>query len=480
MSFHRYNWSNNMSCIHVADTPNKKQEMNEEEEEVIKNQATASGSPRSVAVVPDVIQFHYDSEEEEGRPTSNPHVRLHWNMDPEVSFSDWKIEISYKVKTNTTTAADIDDNADISNSSTSITTKTKLYHVHKSVLAVGARRSEYFARLFHTNNTYKDNISQIELEPCAAEAFPIVLDYLYCPERCLQVNSQNAAPLHYLGSYLEMKQLRWDSRKFWKEDLTVDTLSHYYRHATLFDDEKLLDAVVDVCAREISHVLIPDDFPCDFENHIVRVASEPSFWLRVLAKYNKDWPDYQSLHVSKLMSHFCESYKEMDAATFNQIVDPDHLPCIATEVAFSFLQLEAKFFPHSPQTEVVTELSDLQLRCVESLAFSWPCIDVSDGGDTKVLLKTLSPLFLSELLTRSLARAQMTNTLLQNQVQTLTCAKEMLEQKNAKLKRANSGASLSNLSTTPSKAQTTAQQQQSKKEAAGTLLMEQQEDRVEI
>jgi len=373
-------------------------------------------SPRSVAVIPNVISFPSRSDdgkgEEEVKSISNPHARLHWNMDPEVSFSDWIIDITYPVETAEGETAQ----------------KTKTYHVHKSVVAVGARRSEYLARMFlqQTAAGKNNNTTTIHLECLAAkQVFPIVLDYWYNgPDRPLSITTEAAPSLYHLGQRLEIPPLMEEVQHFWECDLTVDNLATYYQQAVLYGNDVLMEHVIDRCAKDISQVS-PE------YSEIVKVSS-PTFWLSVLKKYNKDWPDYQSLHVSKIISKFCQTYPFLTASLFNDLVDSDNLPCISPEVALDFLALERNFFPHA--TEVVLELSDLQLRCIESLAFSWPCVPIQDDA-TKQILQQLSPLLLTELYTRSMARAQVTNTLLQNQVTSLNGAKEMLEDKNARLKR---------------------------------------------
>jgi hypothetical protein len=91
---------------------------------------------------------------------------LLWRQDPEESYSDWTLLISYETT---------DENEKTA-------TKTDEYHLHKGILAVGPRKSEYFARLFKAGGRFAEsssNTSRIILTELEANAFPHFLDYLY-------------------------------------------------------------------------------------------------------------------------------------------------------------------------------------------------------------------------------------------------------------------------------------------------------------
>ena len=122
--------------------------------------------------------------------------RLNWRMDPEESYSDWSIEILVGEKIYRT------------------------YHVHKAILSMGSKRSEYFARLFSNKNLkeHEAQRSRIELEELAAKAFPVMLDYVYSlwGDKPPMI-TKNAVILHYLGGYFEVRGLRKKARDFWEE-----------------------------------------------------------------------------------------------------------------------------------------------------------------------------------------------------------------------------------------------------------------------
>jgi len=90
-----------------------------------------------------------DEEEEE--------VRLDWRMEPKETLSDWTIEVVVDKKTHST------------------------YHTHRVTLSLGSKKSEYFERLFQSENfvEQKTRTSRIELDELAAQAFPVMLDFMY-------------------------------------------------------------------------------------------------------------------------------------------------------------------------------------------------------------------------------------------------------------------------------------------------------------
>ena len=93
-----------------------------------------------------------DDEREDGMESC-----LDWRMKAKESHSDWTIEILVNGKSHC------------------------IYPVHKVALSFGSNRSEYFVRLFQNESCseHKTSTSRIEMEEPAAQAFPIMLDYLY-------------------------------------------------------------------------------------------------------------------------------------------------------------------------------------------------------------------------------------------------------------------------------------------------------------
>jgi hypothetical protein len=136
----------------------------------------------------------YDSDEE---PPIDEGGRLDWRLEPAQSHSDYDIEVQFDRRL---------ENED------SITA-TQVYHVHRNILAVGPKRSEYFARLLQGSFLEMEtNTSKIQLDEVAANAFPYMLDYIYERNETLAITSETAVALHWLGQYFEIRRLRWEVR----------------------------------------------------------------------------------------------------------------------------------------------------------------------------------------------------------------------------------------------------------------------------
>jgi hypothetical protein len=140
-----------------------------------------------------VENISYDSDEPPSPIWEKVNAdKLLWRQDPEENYSDWTLLISYETT---------DENEKES------TTKTDEYHLHKATLAVGLRKSEYFARLFKAGGRFAEsssNTSRISLTKLEAKAFPHLLDYLYSVDADLEISTETATALHHLGGYFEM------------------------------------------------------------------------------------------------------------------------------------------------------------------------------------------------------------------------------------------------------------------------------------
>mmetsp|Transcript_3662 Transcript_3662/g.6470 ORF Transcript_3662/g.6470 Transcript_3662/m.6470 type:complete len:221 (-) Transcript_3662:360-1022(-) len=103
---------------------------------------------------------------------------LSWRNDPSYNFSDWKLQVIIQENPAGTNNGDGDNDNDSDNSSTQ-SFHEKTYNVHRNILAIGERRSGYFANLLHYGIDDGNQCSRIELASRAAACFPDLLDYMY-------------------------------------------------------------------------------------------------------------------------------------------------------------------------------------------------------------------------------------------------------------------------------------------------------------
>ena len=331
------------------------------------------------------LDLNHDSDDE---PPSEE--QLDWRQDPVESLSDWTIEIE-TVGAHSRSVLDDEDAG-------SSTVLLSHYHVHKSVLAIGARKCEYFARLFLARHSFvetRHSTSRIELHPLAAACFPQFLDYMYGVDGW-NISTESATALHYLGQYFENRRLRWEAKQFWKRDMNFQNLGTYYAHATVFHDAKIIRSVVDACAQNM-YKMSPD--------LSIMQTSTPQLWLDVLRRDPNSCS--QSQTTSTVVATFCSIHaRVIDKATFEELTSSIHLPHIHVSVALTLMNLERQIasVAADPVVDLSSNnnnnsLSNLQERCVASLHQNWNKVPalVHNQGDQNRLLQH-SPTLLVHLL----------------------------------------------------------------------------------
>lgn len=296
---------------------------------------------------------------------TSKHHGPHWKMDREESFSDWTVEILVNG------------------------TIHGRYHVHKAILAVGTKKSGYFAKLFgHHFQESKVNTSQIGLESLAADAFPFMLDYLYSNFDDLQLTNENATALHFLGQYFEIPDLCSKAEQFRRGNLDPINCAMYYNHAKIFHDEDAVRCIVKVCCRMLD--LLELDSP------LIAISDE-LFWIDLL-KENKG---NDSTHLSNLVLQFCSVHPDrLNPEIFSSVTEESVLPMVACEAAIPFMELEKSI---NPLLVEGTHLTSLQKRCVTALTHSWKFLRTAN---MEKRLSQLDPLVAAYALAQAMEHAK--------------------------------------------------------------------------
>ena len=265
-----------------------------------------------------------------------------------------------------------------------------VYHVHKHILAVGSRRSNYFRDLFAVHNSSRSVCSQdaatatFEMDDIAAQAMPILLDYLYDPEGSIAITTENATALHWLGHFFEIRRLRWISKRFLHKDLNNKTCGTYYEHARILKDEKLLKTVSKYCVKHIESI--------NCTSRLIHVP-EPDLWLRIF-RQNTITNEF-SRHMSQMIAEFCK-HNQVDADSFSQLTCETYLPVIHGEAALTLIEVESKIVQPDPSS-----LTSLQERCIRALVRQWETAELTTDRSMSVLQQQ-SPLVLTSLLTQAI------------------------------------------------------------------------------
>jgi BTB/POZ domain len=332
------------------------------------------------------------SSNDEGKPDEEEEEELSWRMSPHQSMSDWTIEVMVPTSARST-----------------------LYHVHKSVLAVGPRRSQYFVKLFRATDptTFQKDATppsstttRLEMEELTATAFPVLLDYVYDHGATIHITTYNATALHVLSQRLEMKHLRGRVREFWIHDISMDHMAIYYQHATKLgglDDPLILRALEVYCAQ---HLFDSDSGKCTIADLLDLI--DPQFLFHVIqqAFNNTDDQSVFSLRLSLIVAVYCNIHylTDLDQNMFYKLTDAQHLPVIESQAAKAFLELQEKI-SSTPNASV----SSLTERCISVLSEQWDEACVKQDRSTEqatVVLPKLVGTALERFVSKSLMNAK--------------------------------------------------------------------------
>jgi hypothetical protein len=235
--------------------------------------------------------------------------------------------------------------------------------LHKGTLAVGPRKSEYFARLFKGGGRFAEsssNTSRIVLTELEANAFPQLLDYLYSVDADLEISTETATALHNLGGYFEARRLRWDSKEFWQTDMNAENCGTYYEHAQILNNQKVLVAATEKATAEIMNI--------GQDSRLLHVTDE-SFWLNIVqtppAADSYSANEY-SRHVSFLLGVYFSNCGASSLEAFNKLTSSESLCKISRHAAIKLMDAERTMF--HPEESALT---DLQNRCIQAVADDW-------------------------------------------------------------------------------------------------------------
>lgn len=283
--------------------------------------------------------FDIDENEYGGPATDAEFAPLTWRLDPEESLSDWTIVV--RVGTDGGTEKE----------------STTSYHVHRNILAIGPRKSQYFTALFRTKHVVESrtNTSDITLEPSAAASFPLFLDFLYSPK--VKMTTDSAVSLRYLAQYFDCRSLLSEVTAFIRDDLTVKTAPIYLAEAAVYRDERLLSAALNVCAENLECI------------YVGLLAALPVGLLRMAIchprlKCSSKW-------LSKVIGQFCRNHPESVTRDFLlDVTSKERMPEIMAEEALFLLKLCAK---HGHETSDTSDedLACLRKRCINACVASW-------------------------------------------------------------------------------------------------------------
>jgi hypothetical protein len=279
-----------------------------------------------------------------------PNKTLSWRGDPESNHSDWTIIIST-------------ENQDSS----------QTYHVHRNILAASRKYCKYFSTLFQTKVSVSENqekTSRITIGETEAEAFPIMLDYVYSPEKSLEAaTTQNAVALQSLARYFRCRELMKSVNEFIQHDLSPTTAVSYLKKAFECSDDKLEDS-----ARK----LIVEKF-IKFKTEEGTFVGLPVHLFRSIIHS----PGLQERH-HPLASTFVKEYFEanpevLSAHLLYELTSP--LSSIDPRSAHGLMHLIGQLDPNTQDKESWLALDRLVKLCADALGSGWKNLDTEKCMD---------------------------------------------------------------------------------------------------
>ena len=302
-------------------------------------------------------------------PIAGPQV-LTWRLDPDESLSDWTLTVvsnpSLDQKDDDNKEEEPDEDRNQETTVRSIPSSyfktplvihpTKKYFVHRTQLAVGPRRSEYFAKLFRNKQPKgsKANGTRIEVRPAAATSFPAMLDFIYSPLGSpAQVTTESAVALRHLATCFGIRELFDFVTEFIKKDLCYETSPTYLMEAQNFRHQKLFDVSLTLCAENFELIKF---------SKIVTLSAE----LFVMVVDTEELKCSSEVLSSRVASYCRCRPGAIDVDMLKKITNRKKMPLIAPEESLFFLHLLSEIDGDdvSVSTSDPSRTQDLYKRCV--------------------------------------------------------------------------------------------------------------------
>lgn len=321
--------------------------------------------------------FNYDDDfDTDAVDPETEEEQLTWRMDPSKSLSDWKIKVTNKE-----------------------TRQNELYHVHKNLLAVGPKKSEYFVRIFRTNNRLDVGTSttDIFMESVAAHVIPQWLDFLYSPDDELVIDTQSATGLRHLAQFFGMRSMHKKAMEFIVQDLSMTNVIVYYKDSVVLADDKISELAANHCSNNILSI---------DSKHELLTTVDPFFFRRLMTGPEIDSRKKQ-YHISSLLAEYCAlNSNVLDEQSFERLTDEKYLPLVDRNAALTLLELEADLVLINSSEEEKSELTSLQLRCIKDLTLYWQELEVMEHDRIMRVCRKLPSTVVADLLVKSLTQAK--------------------------------------------------------------------------
>jgi hypothetical protein len=299
---------------------------------------------------------------------------LNWRLDCYASLSDFTIVVHRALPGPFAPDFDVADinliDVSLGNDGSPI---IDVYYVHRVMLAVGGARSELLGRrirdaeIMAENSTdgssVGGNVHETILLESAADAFPILLDFCYFPDRPADITVNNAVPLVYLAQRYKIKTLLEKVEAFVSENLESANAVHFLLDAYLYKLDEVLRRAIDVTAAHFND----------------RVDFDPIYKLpiqlfrRIIASTSLNC---ESELLSLVVYSYCGEHHpdEIDVEYFREVTRPKLMPDIDAKVALMMLKFYVGLLEEEDSDRDVMEVlqdDNLTNRCITVIAKHW-------------------------------------------------------------------------------------------------------------
>lgn len=183
-----------------------------------------------------------------------------------------------------------------------------------------------------------------------------VLDYIYA-DKNVKFTSKNATAVRHLSHYFGMRSLWKCASMYIRGDFSLETAAIYLMEASLYHDEKLEHASIDILAERIEEI-----------NRRTLTKLPPSTFERIMSS-NK--LKCRSKKLSDIVLKYCQTQGgEMDMSLLMNCTRSEVMPSVSRKSALPLLKVAV-----AGEEKAGVNLSDtnkvLRARCVEACVEEW-------------------------------------------------------------------------------------------------------------
>ncbi len=280
-------------------------------------------------------------------PESTTEIQPSWRLSPDKSLSDFMLTV---LSSETGTA--------------------KNYHVHKHMMAVGQRSSQYMNDVFASENT---SHFQVTLDEKTSVLIPDILDFIYCNNHDVTMTTENAVAFRQLAKMLKIWPLEVMSANFILNDMRIDNLVTYVTECSYFNDIEVMKAVVEMCTANIESIAVDDR---------LWIVMEPELFHQIISSPHIDRGSL-SKHLSILLKEYLDLHQyEIASDLFVTLTSDNIIPIVDRSAALPLIELSDAYSSD--------ECEELQKRCAFTIACYWQTTPQAERHRLFALMRHLS------------------------------------------------------------------------------------------